>query len=187
MGARYKWIVVTALAIELCGCTYTSLLRPSVLEQLRPPVAELLNELPEVDQPNEAIISRLFATGGLSHAEKTAAGVMYDRIRVPKGQFIWEPALIVMPHAGVLELEFQNEDIVRHAALMPSSAGRQLLELPMHTAGRVNLRLDQPGLYWFGCPVENHVGRGMLGFVLVRGEVPPTARLDRPPQPRPGD
>jgi PQQ system protein len=109
-----------------------------VLGQLRPPVAELLNELPEVDQPNEAIISRLFATGGLSHAEETSTGVMHDEIRVPKGQFIWEPALIVMPHGGVLELEFQNEDINRHAALMPSSAGRQLLELPMHAAGRVN-------------------------------------------------
>ena len=49
----------------------------------------------------------------------------------------------------------------------------------------LRIRLDQPGMYWFGCPVANHAGRGMLGLILVSGEVPPEARLDRPRQPRP--
>jgi PQQ system protein len=47
------------------------------------------------------------------------------------------------------------------------------------------VELDAPGLYWFGCPVGNHAGRGMLGFLFVEGDVPPEARLDRPPQPQP--
>lgn len=47
------------------------------------------------------------------------------------------------------------------------------------------LNLDQPGFYWFGCPVGSHVGRGMLGFIIVKGETPEAARLDRPPQQRP--
>ncbi len=57
--------------------------------------------------------------------------------------------------------------------------------LPIHTRGRARIRLDQPGLYWFGCPVANHAPRGMLGFVFVRGEQPDEAKLDRPRQPRP--
>ena len=51
------------------GCEYAGLLRPSVLSQLDPPTVRLLNELPEVDRPNEATAARLFATGSLAHAE----------------------------------------------------------------------------------------------------------------------
>lgn len=40
-------------------------------------------------------------------------------------------------------------------------------------------------MYFFECPVANHAGRGMVGLILVEGEVPPEARLDRPWQPRP--
>ena len=50
---------------------------------------------------------------------------------------------------------------------------------------RARVRLDQPGLYWFGCPVANHAGRGMLELVMVKGSVPNDARLDRPRQRRP--
>jgi PQQ system protein len=49
------------------------------------------------------------------------------------------------------------------------------------------MHLSQPGLYWFGCPVSNHAGRGMLGLVIVKGETPAEARLDRPKQKLPGD
>jgi PQQ system protein len=56
----------------------------------------------------------------------------------------------------------------------------------VHEGGVARLELDQPGLYWFGCPVADHVGRGMLGLIIVRGTVPQQARLDRPPQRQPG-
>jgi PQQ system protein len=169
----------------LSGCNYLRLLRPSVLKQLNPDVVRLLNELPAVDHPNEEIIARLFAHGGLSHAREGADGVMRDRIRVPKNEFIWRPAIIRMPHGGELELQFTNEDQTLHMALLPSNQEQQLLYLPMQTSGKVKIRLDQPGLYWFGCPVSNHAGRGMLGLVIVPGEVPQDAKLDRPKQKRP--
>jgi PQQ system protein len=188
MRSSRQYLRLLILLVGSCAaCTYGRLLRPSVLKQLTPPVAELVNELPAVDHPNEAIIARLFPHGGLSHATEGPDGIMRDRIRVPKHELIWEPAVIVMPHAGELELEFTNEDEAFHMAFLPSNGGRQLLELPTHTAGTARVRLDQPGLHWFGCPVSNHAGRGMLGLILVRGEVPAEARLDRPPQPRPGD
>lgn len=175
------------LALVVLGsCEYVRLLRPRVLEQLNPDVVRLVNELPDVDNQNEEIIGRLFAHGGLSHARRGADGVYRDDVRVPSGEYIWKPAIIVMERGGELELDFYNEDdFSYHAVLMPNVGNRHALMLPIHTRGKTRVRLDQPGLYWFGCPVANHAGRGMRGRVLVGGEVPPEARLDRPRQKRP--
>jgi PQQ system protein len=169
----------------LAGCEYARLLRPKVLKQLNPRVVRLVNELPEVDKPNEAMVGRLFAHGGLSHAKLGSDGVFRDRIYVPKNQYIWYPAIVVMERGGELELEFSNDDVVTHAAFVPSDGERQVVVLPVHQAGRVRVKLGQPGLYWFGCPISNHAGRGMLGLVMVKGETPDGAKLDRPKQDRP--
>jgi PQQ system protein len=182
---KLGWLISAAALLLVSGCSYVQLLRPSVLKQLNPDVVDLLNELPEVDHPNEAIVGRLFAHGGLSYSRVNPDGVMRDEIRVPPHQYIWEPAIIVMPHAGRLDVDFSNDDVTHHMAFMPSDGERQVLDLPVHTRGRVRVNLSQPGLYWFGCPVSNHAGRGMLGLIIVKGETPAAARLDRPPQIRP--
>jgi len=171
--------------LALAGCEYVRLLRPSVLKQLNPRVVRLVNELPATDSPNEALIGRLFAHGGAADARVGTDGVMRVAVRVPKNEYLWEPAVIIMPRGGELEVDVSNEDQVDHAAFLPSIGGRQLLWTPTHTHGRARIRLDQPGYYFFGCPVQNHAGRGMLGLILVKGDVPAEARLDRPPQPRP--
>lgn len=168
----------------LGGCNYARLLRPSVLKQLSPEMVNLLNELPNVDDPNKAIIARLFAHGGLSRADLGGDGVMRDKIAVPENEFIWRPAIVVMEKPGELDLQFSNNDQNFHIAFMPSVGDRQVLPLPMQKGGNVRVRLNQPGLYWFGCPVSNHAGRGMLGLIIVKGEVPAAAKLDRPKQKR---
>ena len=183
--ALWTGAIVVLLVVIVVGWQYVRLLRPSVLKQLNPDVVQLLNQLPDMDRPNKAIVARLFAHGGLSHATVGADGVMQDRIRVDENQFIWQPSIIVMPRAGELELEISNDDQHFHIAFMPSDGDRQVLQLPTKTAGRVRVRLDQPGLYWFGCPVSNHAGRGMLGLIVVSGDVPAEATLDRPKQRRP--
>ena len=185
MHKRAFPIMAGLVALALTSCEYAQLLRPSVLKQLNPRVVRLVDELPEVDHPNEAIVGRLFPHGGLSHATLGSDGVYRDRIYVPKDQYIWYPSVIVMEHGGDLELTFSNDDTVTHAVFMPDVGDRQVLMLPVHQAGRVHVHLDQPGLYWFGCPISNHAGRGMLGLVMVKGESPPAARLDRPRQVRP--
>ena len=187
VSGRSRLLFVLTACLLLAACDYLRLLRPTVIEQLDGEVVDLVNYLPDVDDPNEAIVARLFAHGGLSHAEQGGDGVWRDRIRVPEDEFIWKPAVIVMERPGELELEFQNEDRHAHAAFLPHFADRQNLELPHHSAGRARMKLDSPGLYWFGCPVGNHAGRGMLGVIIVEGEVPANARLDRPEQPRPSD
>lgn len=179
-------LAALAAALLLTSCEYVRLLRPSVLKQLNPRVVRLVNELPEVDQPNEEMVGRLFAHGGLGHAHRDSDGVYRARVRVPAGQYIWEPAIIVMEEAGELELDFSNHDpFSYHAAFLPSNGGRELLILPAHKRGTARLKLDGPGYYFFGCPVANHAGRGMLGLIIVSGDAPATAKLDRPKQPRP--
>ena len=184
---RILAVALAAGSAGLSGCDYVRLLRPSVLKQLNPRVVRMVNYLPRVDDPNEAIVARLFAHGGLSHAQLGTDGVFRDRIRVPRNEYIWEPAIVVMRRAGDLELEFQNEDESVHIAFLPSTGERETVTLPVKGAGRARIHLDQPGLYWFGCPVANHAGRGMLGLVIVEGETPAQAKLDRPPQRRPRD
>jgi PQQ system protein len=185
---RHLYATVPALmaAALLSGCEYVKLLRPSVLKQLTPDVVRMVNMLPKVDDPNDEIVARLFAHGGLSNADEGSDGVFRDKVWVPENEFIWKPAIIRIPRGGELEIEFHNMDQTLHAALVPSNPERQALMLPMHSGGKVRIKLDQPGLYWFGCPISNHAGRGMLGIIMVGGEVPAAAKLDRPPQRRPG-
>ena len=173
------------LSYLLAGCEYARLLRPNTLKQLNPRVVRLVNELPEVDHPNEAIIGRLFAHGGLGRADLGDDGVFRARIYVPQDEYMWYPSIISMAHGGELELEFSNDDVITHAVYMPHNREREVMMLPVHQAGRVRVKLDDPGLYWFGCPVSNHAGRGMLGLVIVKGDVQTEARLDRPRQQRP--
>jgi PQQ system protein len=54
-----------------------------------------------------------------------------------------------------------------------------------HSRGTATLRLDGPGYYWYSSPTGNDEGRGLTGAIVVMGEVPQEARLDRPKQPRP--
>lgn len=179
-------VLLFAIAVSTAGCEYARMLRPSVLKQLNPRVVRLVNYLPNVDDPNEAMVGRLFAHGGLSHAELGKDGVFRDVVRVPEGEYMWYPSVIVMERGGELELDFYNEDpYAPHAATLPNAHEKHMLVLPINSRGRARIRLDQPGYYFFGCPVGNHAGRGMLGLVIVEGDVPAAARLDRPAQKRP--
>jgi PQQ system protein len=169
----------------LGSCDYARLARPSVLSELTPPVARLVDELPDLDAPNKALVAQLYAVGGLGKAKEGTDGVMQIDITAVPHRFMWQPAIIDMPHGGTLDVHFSNYDDTVHAAYMPSVGGQQVLDLPIHKAGIAHIRLDEPGLYWFGCPVADHVGRGMLGLIIVRGNAPAEARLDRPRQVQP--
>lgn len=180
------WLVPAfLLGVSLASCDYAGLARPSVVSELNPPVVRLVNELPDLDAPNKALVAQLYAVGGLSHASEGPGGIMSVDVTAVPHRFMWQPAIIDMPHGGELDLHFSNYDDTVHAAYLPNDGGQELLDLPIHKGGIARIRLDEPGLYWFGCPVADHVGRGMLGLIIVRGTAPEKARLDRPPQPQP--
>jgi PQQ system protein len=145
----------------------------------------LVSEL-GLDKQNRAAIGRLVAHGGLGHAEEGSDGRMRATIRIPLDELIFEPSVLVMPHAGSLELDLINDDANDHSAILPSNGDKQLIWLPIYSRGTATINLDGPGYYWFGSgALGNDEGRGLVGAIVVLGEVPEEARLDRPAQPRP--
>jgi len=185
-GTREYWRLAGAVALLATGgCDYVRLLRPSVLKQLNPRVVRFVNELPEVDAPNKAIVARLAGSTGLDHATEGADGRMHATLHVPAGQLVWVPSVLVLPHAGTIDIDVQNADDNPHALMIASNGEREMLDVAPHSAGRASVTLSQPGLYTFACPIANHGGRGMLGFVIVAGDAEPAAKLDRPAQARP--
>ena len=184
-GVRLWRLAGVVALLGSAGCDYVRLLRPSVLKQLNPRVVRFVNELPELDEPNKEIVARLAGSTGLDHATVGADGRMHATLHVPLGQFVWSPSVLVLPHAGTIDIDVQNADENPHALMIASNGERVMLDVAPHSAGRASVTLGQPGLYTFACPVANHGGRGMLGFVIVTGNAEEAARLDRPSQPRP--
>jgi len=141
--------------------------------------------LPELEKQNGATIGRLLANGNLGHAEERSDGRMHAEIRIPKDQMVFDPAVLVVPHGGEIELEIFNDDDNTHCALMPSNGDSQFIWLVNKSRGTATLSLDGPGYYWYSSPTGNDEGRGLTGAIVVMGDVPKEARLDRPKQPRP--
>jgi PQQ system protein len=142
--------------------------------------------LPGLDRQNGAMLGRLPVLGGrLGCAEDGPDGRLCARVRIPPDELVWDPSILVMPHGGDLELELVNDDENTHCALLPSNGDQQFIWLPNNSRGTASLNLDGPGCYWFSSIIGNDEGRGLVAAIVVLGEAPPEARLDRPPQPRP--
>ncbi|HLI36043.1 MAG TPA: MSMEG_3727 family PQQ-associated protein [Streptosporangiaceae bacterium] len=145
----------------------------------------VMQELPGLRRQNGATIGRLLANGNLGRAEEGPDGRMHATVRIQPDELAWDPAVLVLPHGGDLELELINDDKNTHCALLPSNGDSQFIWLVNHSRGVATLNLDGPGYYWYGSPTGNDEGRGLTGAIVVMGEVPEEARLDRPQQPRP--
>jgi PQQ system protein len=144
----------------------------------------LMSEL-GLDKQNKGSLGRLLGSGSIGKAEEGPDGRMRATIRIPPDELVWEPSILVMPHAGDLDLEVINDDLNTHCAVLPSNGDSQFIWLVNHSRGTATLNLDGPGYYWFGSRTGNDEGRGLTGAIVVQGDVPPEARLDRPAQPRP--
>jgi PQQ system protein len=143
-------------------------------------------ELPAFDKQNGAALGRLPVHGGTTaYAEEGPDGRMHAEVRIARDELVWDPSILVMPHGGELELVLFNDDQNTHCALLPSNGDNQFLWLPNNSRGTAKLDLDGPGCYWFSSIIGNDEGRGMTAAIVVLGDTPPEARLDRPAQPRP--
>ncbi|CAN5271412.1 multicopper oxidase [soil metagenome] len=145
---------------------------------------DLLSEL-GLNAQNRATIGRMLGTGSIARATERADGTMEGTLTIMEDSGGWEPAVLVLPHGGVIELTVINDDKNTHSALFPSNGDKQFLGLLNHSRGKATLTLDGPGFYWYSSPGGNDEGRGLTAAIVVLGEVPPEARLDRPDQPRP--
>ena len=134
---------------------------------------------------NGVTIGRILGRGNVGVAEEGSDGKMHATVRIPMDELVFDPGVLVMPHGGTLELEIVNDDNNSHCAVLPSNGDNKFIWLVNFAKGRANLTLDGPGYYWYGSRTGNDEGGGLTGTIVVGGEVPDEAKLDRPPQPRP--
>jgi PQQ system protein len=134
---------------------------------------------------NGTTLGRVLGRGSVGLAEEGADGRMRATIRIPEDDLVYEPRVLVLPHAGEVELTLINDDKNTHCAVLPSNGDYQFIWLVNSSKGTAVLDLDGPGYYWYGSRTGNDEGRGLTGAIVVQGDAPPEARLDRPPQPRP--
>jgi PQQ system protein len=146
-------------------------------------VAETAEEL--LDKQNGATLGRILGRGRVEEAEEGSDGKMRATIRILEDELVYDPGVLVLPHGGELEIEIFNDDRNTHCAVFPSNGDYQFIWLVNHSRGIANLTLDGPGYYWYGSRTGNDEGRGLTGAIVVQGDAPEEARLDRPPQPRP--
>ena len=140
--------------------------------------------LAEINGHNKAALGTVLATGSIAKATERADGTMEATIRIAEDG-CFEPAILILPHGGTVELTLINDDKNTHACLLPSNGDKQFIGLVNHSKGRATLELDGPGYYWYGSPAGNDEGKGLTAAIVVTGEVPPEAKLVRPAQPRP--
>jgi PQQ system protein len=141
--------------------------------------------LAELNRQNKATVGNVLNTGSIAEATERADGTMEATIRIPLDALSFEPAILILPHAGILEVTIFNDDNNAHACLFPSNGDKQFIGLSQFSKGGATLELDGPGYYWYGSPAGNDEGKGLTACIVVSGEVPPEAKLDRPAQPRP--
>ena len=134
---------------------------------------------------NGVTLGRVLGRGNVGVAEEGSDGKMHATVRIPMDELVFDPGVLVLPHGGHLELEIINDDNNSHCAVLPSNGDAKFIWLVNFSKGRATLQLDGPGYYWYGSRTGNDEGGGLTGTIVVGGEVPDEARLDRPPQPRP--
>jgi PQQ system protein len=146
----------------------------------------LMEAMVGTSDPNEKMLGQLFANGGGAEAKVGPDGRRRVSVEARPKETIWRPAVIMVDHPGELEIAFVNKNPQAHLlAVVPSDGGNVALDLPPLHEGTVKVHLGSPGLYMFSSAMSNQMGRGMMGMIMVEGEVPPEAKLDRPLQSRP--
>jgi PQQ system protein len=139
----------------------------------------------ELLRQNGTTLGRMLGRGSVGFAEEGPDGKMTATIRIPEDELVYEPVVTILPHAGTVELTLINDDKNTHCAVLPSNGDMQFIWLVNHSKGTATLHLDGPGYYWYGSRTGNDEGRGLTGAIVVQGDAPPEAKLDRPPQPQP--
>jgi len=130
------------------------------------------------NEPNEKTLGQMIAVGGGSVARIT--------VEHNAEETVLSSAVIMVGRAGEFEIALKNLNPQNHLMLVaPSDGGKIALDLPPLYQGRTRLHLGTPGMYMFADAMGDHMGRGMMGMILVEGEVPAEAKLDGPKQPRP--
>ena len=142
-------------------------------------------DVPGLDKQNGVTLGRILGRGTVGKAEEGSDGVMRATIRIPEDELVFDPSIVVFPHGGEVELTLINDDKNTHCAVLPHNGDPKILWLVNHSKGTARLSLGGPGTYYYGSTTGNDEGRGLTAALVFGGEVPDSAKIDRPPQPRP--
>src|SRR5690625_6606504 len=82
-----------------------------------------------LDGQNRTPLGRLLGTGSSGYAEKGADGKLRGTVQIPVDELCWEPAILILPHGGELELTLINHDKNTHCAVLPSNGDDQFIWL----------------------------------------------------------
>lgn len=138
-----------------------------------------------LDGQNKTALGRLLGSGTIGYAEEGPDGKMTATVRIPEDELRYDPGVLILPHGGEIVLTLINDDKNTHCAVLPSNGDPKFIWLVNHSKGTASLTLDGPGTYYYGSTSGNDEGRGLTGAIVIGGEVPDHAKLDRPAQPRP--
>ena len=105
-------------------------------------------------------------------------------VRIPEDELVFEPGIIVIPHGGELELTLINDDKNTHCAVLPSNGDYQFIWLVNHSKGS-KPHARRARLLLVRLRTGNDEGRGLTAAIVVQGDAPGEAKIDRPPQPQP--
>ncbi|HEX3833135.1 MAG TPA: MSMEG_3727 family PQQ-associated protein [Solirubrobacteraceae bacterium] len=144
-----------------------------------------IGDEPGLAKQNGTTIGRVMGSGNVGHAEEGSDGRMHATIRINEDELIFDPGILIMPHGGILDLDLYNDDKNTHCAVFPSNGHTQFIWMVNSSHGTATLELDGPGQYFYGSTTGNDEGRGLTGSIVVSGDTPPEAKLDRPAQPQP--
>ena len=115
-------------------------------------------DVPGLDKQNGVTLGRILGRGTVGHAEEGSDGEMRATVRIPEDELVYEPGIVIMPHAGTLELTLINDDKNTHCAVLPCNGDYKFIWLVNHSKGTATLELDGPGYYWYGSTLGQRRG-----------------------------
>ena len=95
-----------------------------------------------LDHQNGAMLGRMLGRGKIGLADEGPDGKMRAKVRIPEDELVFEPGILVLPHAGVVEIEFTNDDKNTHCAVLPCNGDYKFIWLVNSSRGTATLELD---------------------------------------------
>ena len=78
---------------------------------------------------NGVTLGRVLSRGNVGMAEEGSDGKMHATVRIPLDELVFDPGVLILPHAGDLELEIINDDNNSHCAVLPSNGDSKFIWL----------------------------------------------------------
>ena len=79
-------------------------------------------DVPGLDKQNGVTLGRILGRGTVGQAEEGSDGVMRATVRIPEDELVYEPGIVIMPHAGTLELRSSTMTRTRTARCCRATA-----------------------------------------------------------------